>query len=149
MTDKGRDMAEPEDDDIGKYDGPEDAPETLYGTELWNEVRSVCDRAHELLGSEVIGGTGEAETERVCLDIPKGLLLIAQYLVAKEHFKQTGAWMDDAMADKGSEGKAVRKLVHLRLEKYLTDALHDELHWLATGGHRILQAEAERKSEKK
>ena len=62
-----------------------------------------------------------------------------------EHFKQTGAWMDEAMTDKGSEGKAVRKLVHLRLEKYLNDALHDELHWLATGGHRILQAEAERR----
>ncbi len=142
-------MAEPEDGDIGHYAGENDNPELLYGKELWDEVRGVSDRAHEMLGSEVIGGTGEAETERVCLDIPKGLLLIAQYMVAKEHFKQTGAWMDEAMADKGSEGKAVRKLVHLRLEKYLNDALHDELHWLATGGHRILQAEAERRKSEK
>jgi hypothetical protein len=142
-------MAEPEDGDIGHYAGENDNPELLYSKELWDEVKGVSDRAHEMLGSEVIGGTGEAETERVCLDIPKGLLLIAQYLVAKEHFKQTGAWMDEAMADKGSEGKAVRKLVHLRLEKYLNDALHDELHWLATGGHRILQAEAERRKSEK
>jgi len=143
-------MADFDGDDIGREDVDLKSPADLYGTALWNEVKGVCDRAHKLLGSEVLGGTGDAETERVCLDIPKGLLLIAQYLVAKEHFKQTGAWMEEAMTDKGSEGKAVRKLVHLRLAKYLTDALHDELHWLATGGHRILQAEAERrKTEKK
>ncbi len=93
----------------------------------------MCDRAHKLLGSEVVSGTGVAETERVCLDIPKGLLLIAQYVVARDHFNQTWDWMEEALADKGKEGIAVRKIVHQRLRKYLEDALHEELHWLATG----------------
>lgn len=52
------------------------------------EVRAVCDQAHRLLGAEVAGGNGAAETERVCLDIPKGLLLIAQCVVAREHFSR-------------------------------------------------------------
>jgi len=52
--------------------------------------------------------------------------------------------MEEALADKGIEGRAVRKVVHERLRKYLEDALHEELHWLTTGGHRILRAEAQR-----
>jgi hypothetical protein len=142
-------MADPEDDEIGRYDEKEN-PAALYGAELWSEAKGVCDRAHELLGSEVLGGSGDAETERVCLEIPKGLLLINQYLIGRAEFKQGPAWMEAALADKGSEGRAVRKLVHLRLEKYLNDVLHEELHLLATGGHPMLAAEAERrKSEKR
>lgn len=122
----------------------------VYGDELWTGVREICDRAHKLLGSEMAGGTGAAETERVCLEIPKGLMLVARYIVAREVFSQTWEWMENALADKGKEGRAVRNMVHQSLKKYLTDALHEELHWLATGGHRMLQAEAERrKSEKK
>jgi hypothetical protein len=93
----------------------------------------------------VVGGIGAAETDRVCLDIPKGLLLIAQYVVAHEQFNQSWDWMEDAMAEKGTEGRTVHKAVHERLTKYLKDALHEELHWLATGSHRILREEAVRR----
>ena len=144
-------MADPDgnDDPIELPDEAyQDSPADMFGEELWTETREVCDRAHKLLGAEVVGGTGAAETERVCLDIPKGLLLIAQYVVAREHFNQTSDWMDEALADKGMEGRAVRKVVHQRLRKYLEDALHEELHWLATGDHRILRAEAERRGRR-
>ena len=142
-------MADHNDDPVEIPDATDPAsPADMFGAELWSETRKVCDRAHKLLGAEVAGGTGAAETERVCLDIPKGLVLIAQYIVAREHFSQTAEWMDDALDGKGAEGRAVRKVVHERLGKYLTDALHDELHWLATGGHRILRAEAERRGHK-
>ena len=43
---------------------------------------------------------------------------------------------------------AVRRVVHQRLRKYLEDALHEELHWLSTRGHRMLRAEAERRDRK-
>ena len=141
---------------IDKDDGVEmpaepdlEACTDVFGEELWTEVREVCDRAHKLLGDEVVGGIGAAETERVCLEIPKGLLLIAQYVMAREHFKQDWNWMEEALADKGNEGRAVRKAVHERLTKYLKDALHEELHRLAGGGHRILRAEAERRGWKR
>jgi hypothetical protein len=49
-------------------------------------TRLAAYATHEMPGSEVIGGTGEAETELVA-SISQGLLLIAQYLVAKEHFQ--------------------------------------------------------------
>ena len=61
----------PEDDDIGRYAGDNVNPGLLYGKELWDEVRGVCDQAHEMLGSEVSGGTGETETELACLDISR------------------------------------------------------------------------------
>ena len=145
-------MAEADNDDPIEIpdDVDPESPVDIFGVELWTETRHVCDRAHKLLGDEEVGGTGAAETERVSLDIPKGLLLIAQYVVAREHFNQTWDWMEEALKDKGKEGRAVRKAVHERLKKYLEDPLNEELHWLATGGHRILQAEAERreKSEK-
>lgn len=126
-----------------------EASTDVFGEELWTEVREVCGRAHGLLGAEVAGGYGAAQTERVCLDIPKGLLLIAQYIAAREDFSQTWEWMEEALAGKGNEGRAVRKAVHERLTKYLKDALREELHGLATGSHRILRAEAERRGWKR
>ena len=143
-------MADDNDDGVKIPAEPDfEASTDVFGEELWTEVREVCDRAHGLLGAEVVGGYGATETERVCLDIPKGLLLIAQYIAAREDFKQTWDWMEEALADKGNEGRAVHKAVNERLTKYLKDALHEELHWLATGGHRVLRAEAERRGWKR
>ena len=122
-----------------------EASADVFGEELWTETRDLCERAHKLLGDEMAGGIGAAQTARVCLDIPRGLLLIAQYVVAREEFNQTWDWMEEALADKGAQGRAVNKAVHERLTKYLKDALHDELHGLATGGHRILREEAKRR----
>ena len=121
----------------------------VFGEELWTETREVCERAHKLLGDEVVGGFGAAETERVCLDIPKGLMLVAQYVVAREEFSQTGDWMEEALADKGKEGRAAQKAVHERLTRLLKAALHEEFHALATGGHRILREEAKRRGWKR
>jgi hypothetical protein len=143
-------MADDNDDGVEIPAEPDfEASTDVFGEELWTEVREVCDKAHRLLGAEVVGGYGATETERVCLDIPKGLLLIAQYIAAREDFKQTWDWMEEALADQGIEGRAVRKAVHDRLTKYLKDALHEELHWLASGSHRILRAEAERRGWKR
>jgi hypothetical protein len=151
-------MREPDDtddrEDIGdifEQGGDEEFKSSadLFGEELWTEVREVCDEAHRLLGAEAAGGYGAAETERVCLDIPKGLLLAASYVVARENFRQGRAWMEEALADKGAEGNAVRKTVHEFLTKCLKDALQEELHELATGGHRMLRAEAERRGWRK
>jgi len=119
--------------------------EELVGMEMAVEVNEICARAHRLLGADVVGGYGAPEMQRVCLDIPKGLVLVAQYVVGREHFNQPWDWMRECLKDKGTEGKAVRAIVHDRLAKYLKDALHEELHWLATGGHRILRAEMERR----
>jgi hypothetical protein len=136
-----------DDDDIGMEPADEDPNnlENLVGADMAMEVQEICNRAHTLLGAEVVGGYGAAEMQRVCLDIPKGLLLVAQYVAGREHFNQPWEWTRDALKDKGREGQAVRAVVHERLAKFLKDALHEELHWLATGGHRIINAEAERR----
>src|SRR5437879_824378 len=138
-------MVDKDDGEQGPAWADDESATDVFGEELWTEIKEVCDRAHRLLGAEMAGGVGAAETERVCLNIPKWLLLIAQYVVAREHFKQDWNWMEEALSDKGNEGRGVRKVVHESLTKYLTDALHEELHWLATGGHRMLRAEAERR----
>jgi hypothetical protein len=143
-------MTDDNDDDIKLPEGPDfESAEDVFGEELWTEVREICDRARRLLGAQVAGGFGAAEMQRVCLEVPKGLVLIAQYIVAREHFGQTWDWMEESLSDKGKEGRAVRQAVHERLTKYLTGALHEELHWLATGSHRILRAEAERRGWKR
>jgi hypothetical protein len=147
-------MREPDDnddrEDIGDIfaqgrDEEFESKADLFGEELWTEVREVCDRAHTLLGAEAAGGYGAAETERVWLEMPKGLLLVARYLTGREDFKQDWGWTQEALAGKGREAAAVRKAVHDRLTKYLKDMLHQELHMLATGGHRMLDAEAKRR----
>jgi hypothetical protein len=139
-------MSDDKDDRVEIPEEPDfEASADVFGEELWTETRDLFERAHKLLGDEVVGGIGAAETDRVCLDIPKGLLLIAQYVVAREQFNQTWDWMEEALDDKGTEGRAVHKAVHERLTKDLKDALHEELHWLATGGHRILREEAVRR----
>jgi hypothetical protein len=143
-------MADDKDDGVEIPAEPDfEASIDVFGEELWTEVREVCDRAHRLLGAEIVGGYGATETERVCLDIPKGLLLVAQYITAREDFRQTWDWMEAARADKGNEGRAVHKAVHERLTKCLKDALHEELRGLAAGSHRILRAEAERRGWKR
>jgi len=132
---------EPEEEDPGNF-------EELFGVELSMEVKEIRDRARCLLGAEAEGGYGAAPMQRVCHDIPKGLLLVAQYVIAREHFKQPWEWMRDAMKDKGKQGREVRAVVHERLTKYLKDALREEMRQLATGEHRILRAEAERRGWK-
>ena len=143
-------MADYDEDENGKDTEEEDPHrlEDLIGKEMTAEIKEICDRAHTLLGVEVIGGYGDAEMQRVCLDIPTGLLLVAQYLVGREHYNQPWEWMQDALKDKGREGQAVRAVVHDRLTKYMRDVLHEELHWLATGDHRIINTEAARRDDK-
>ena len=140
-------------DDAGRVRMPvwadDESSLDVFGEELWTEVREVCDKAHRLLGFEMAGGIGATETERVCLDIPRGLLMIAQYVVAREEVGQTWDGMEEALTGQGAKGRAARKAVHERLTKYLTDALHEERHALATGVHRILRAEAVRRGWKR
>ena len=142
-------MADEDDQDLSEAEeeDPSRLPD-LIGKEMTEEIQEICDEAHTLLAAEVIGGEGDAEMQRVCLDIPKGLLLVAQYIVGREYYNQTWEWMRDALKDKGREGQAVRAVVHDRLTKYMRDALHEELHWLATGDHRIINAEAARRDDK-
>ncbi len=138
-------MADEDDQDLSETE--EEDPYRLIdliGKEMTEEIEEICDRAHTLLAGEVIGGQGDAPLQRVCLDIPEGLLLVAQYIVGREYYNQPWEWMHEALKDKGREGKAVRAVVHDRLTKYMRDALHEELHWLSTRNHRIISAEATR-----
>src|ERR1700674_548505 len=81
-------MSDDKDDGVEIPEEPDfEASADVFGEELWTETRELCERAHKLLGDEMAGGIGAAETDRVCLDIPKGLLMIAQYVVAREEFK--------------------------------------------------------------
>jgi hypothetical protein len=123
-----------EDDDIPQED---EGPLTLYGTPEWKEAREVCEDAHHWLLGDAVGGEGKPQGERVDLTIPEGLLLVARYVTAREVFKEDRDWMEEAQKDKGQEGKAFRSQVHEFLTKCLKDALHAELHDLATGNHRI------------
>src|SRR5690348_15009129 len=104
---KGTPMSYEDDRVIEPQWSDEESANDVFGEEFWSEVKEVCGRAHKLLGDQVVGGFGEAERERVCLDIPKGLLLIAQYVVAREHFQQDWNWMEEALGNKGEEGRGV------------------------------------------
>ena len=92
---------EPEEEDPNKL-------EELVGMEMATEVNEICSRAHTLLGAEVIGGHGAAEMQRVCLDIPKGLLLVAQYIVGREHVDLAVRAMNDILTEEhASQPKGV------------------------------------------
>src|SRR5262245_45022251 len=83
----------------------------VFGEELWAEVKEICDKAYRLLGDEGSGAHGTAETARVWVDVPKGLLLIAQYVVARETLKHDWPAMEEALASKGKGGRAARAAV--------------------------------------
>lgn len=117
----------------------------VFGEDLWEEVRDVCSEARRLLGAEVPGGHGHAGTARVCLDIEKGLLLTAQYLVAHEHFGGDWPRLQQALEGKGKDGRAARAALHERLAGFVRAALRKELDDLAMGQHRILRAVAEKR----
>ena len=117
----------------------------VFGEDLWTEVKDICEQARRMLGGEVPGGYGHADTARVCLDIEKGLLLIAQYLVAHEQFNGDWPRLQGALESKGKEGRAARAAVHDRVAGYVRDGLSRELDALTRGHHQILRAAAEKR----
>ena len=103
----------------------------VFGEDLWTEVKDVCSDARR-----------QTETARISLDVEKGLLLIAQYLVAHEQFKGDWPRLQGALESKAKAGRAARAAVHDRLAGYVRDALRKELDALAMGHHSILRAAA-------
>ena len=129
-------MTENEDDWLAD----EPRPEEIFGEDLWKETRGVVDQAHELLN----GPDGEAtfegtyETERVRLDLPKGLLLLAAYAAIKsERGHIPGEWPAiKAEFERGSE--KWRKIVRSYLTMILWNELYSDLHQLAVGTHPVM-----------
>ena len=100
-------MPDDDDDDIGMEPADEDPNnlEDLVGADMAIEVQEICNRAHTLLGAEVVGGYGAAEMQRVCLDIPKGLLLVAQYRGGTRAFQPAVGMDAGSLKDKGGKGR--------------------------------------------
>jgi len=138
-------MTEDENDGQAAPFADDESAIDVFGEDLWTEVRDVCGRAWQLLGGDVPGGYGHAETARVCLDIEKGFFLIAQYLVAHEQFNGDWPHLQEALEGKGKEGRAARMAVHERLAAYVRDGLRKELDALTKGHHPILRAAAEKR----
>lgn len=138
-------MAEDEGEAQAPQFADDESATDVFGEDLWTEVRGVCSQARRLLGAEVPGGYGHAGTTRVCLDIEKGLLLIAQYLIAHEHFDGDWPRLQEALESRGKDGRAARAALHDRLAGCVRDSLRKELDDLAMGQHRILRAVAKKR----
>ena len=101
-------MPDDDDDDIGMEQADEDPNnlEDLVGADMAIEVQEICNRAHTLLGAEVVGGYGAAEMQRVLPRYSrKGCCWWRSDVAGREHFNQPWEWTRDALKDKG-RGKA-------------------------------------------
>ena len=117
----------------------------VFGEELWTEAKDVCSQARRLLGDGVPVGYGHTETTRVCFEFEKGLLLIAQYLVAHEQFNGDWPHLQAVLESKGKDGRAARTAVHEKVAGYFRNGLRKELDALTRGHHPILRAAAEKR----
>ena len=138
-------MKEDESEGQGAPFADDESAIDVFGEDLWTEVKDICEQARRMLGGEVPGGYGHADTARVCLDIEKGLLLIAQYLVAHEQFNGDWPRLQGALEGKGKEGRTARAAVHEKLAGYVREGLRKDLDALTRGHHQILRAAAEKR----
>jgi len=136
-------MSDNEGSDRGLAFADDESANDVFGAELWAEVKEVCERTVGLLGGDVPAGRGE--TVRVCLDLPKGLVLTAQYVVGRERLNREWSRMEELLERKGKDGRVARAAVHEFLAGRLEDSLRAELQALAGGTHRFLRGEAERR----
>jgi hypothetical protein len=128
-------------------DDDDDSLRDLVGPEMWKEVCQLNEDADFLL-TGMRASNGQKYMQRVSLDISRGLYLVAQYVVGRAEFNRTAEQMDEAMEDKGKEGRAARRAVRERLAQYLMAALQEELKTLVSGEHPLMLAEMERRGVK-
>ena len=90
-------MSDNEGSDRGLAFADDESANDVFGAELWAEVKEVCERTVGLLGGDVPAGRGE--TVRVCLDLPKGLVLTAQYVVGRERLNREWSRMEELLEE--------------------------------------------------
>ncbi len=120
--------------------------EDVFGEDLWREAQGIVKEVHDLLNGPDGNGQldGTYEIERYCLNLAKGLSLLAAY----EDFKwnrdhSPGEWAHYRSVAENSDGW--RRGIRSSLTMMVWNELHDRLHLLATGGHSVLTREARRR----
>jgi hypothetical protein len=151
MTEAFNNQSNPDDRVVQGAEALAIMPEEIFGADLWKEVCGVVDQAHALLNGPDGNGQfdGTYETQRVCLDLPKGLLLAAAYAAIKrERGHRPHEWRFIEPQLEGG-GEPWRRLLRNHLTLTLWNALQYELHLLATGDHPALIKEAKRRGKLK
>lgn len=107
---------------------------------LEQQAKSVCDKAHHLLGSPMNQLEGVVDTEKLMIEIPKGLIYSSGYLsmLSQNIGQAVACWghHEQALARKHKGHRAMMKEY---IEHVIKNTLHEELHLLATLRHPFLK----------
>lgn len=110
-----------------------------FEIELYEETERVCARVHDLLdGPEGDGQmTGDYETQRVMLTLPRGVLHLAAFMAVVE--KETPSELDfwkyvTTTPDDGRAQKHLNRKMRDFLARSLVNHMHLHLHMLTTQG---------------
>jgi hypothetical protein len=100
------------------------------------QIANVSKVIHGLLDGPNGDGqlTGKMETQRVTLEVPRAFVVLASFLATFDP-KENGPsdfWSDECEEGALIDDPKVRLMMRRRLERVLYNAMHDELHWIAT-----------------
>jgi hypothetical protein len=120
-----------------------------FEIELYEETQQVCARVHELLDGPKSDGqmTGNYETQRVMLTLPRGIHHLAAFMSIVENDKpsELDFWKYVTKTpDDSSAQKHLNRKMRDFLARSLVNHMHLHLHMLATQGPPTMpDAEAE------
>ena len=109
-------------------------------SELERQAKAVCDKSHILLGCPMKQLEGIIETEKIVIEVPKGLTYLSGYLsmLSNNTGKPVSCWghHETALLLKY---KGQRMAMRRFIEHIITNTLYEELHQLSTFAHPFLK----------
>ena len=109
-------------------------------SELERQAKAVCNKSHDLLGCPMQQLQGIVETEKIVIEVPKGLTYLSGYLsmLSQNTGQPVSCWghHETALLLKY---KGQRMAMRRFIELIVTNTLHEELHLLSTFRHSFLE----------
>jgi len=104
--------------------------------ELREQILSVCDKTHDLLGDPMVQLFGDIDQEKITIEVPKAFSYLALYLsmLRENNGKPVSAWRHHEECFK-RKYKGQRSAMRCYIENMISIQMHEELHQLSTLKH--------------
>lgn len=104
--------------------------------DLREQILSVCDKTHDLLGDPMVQLFGDIEHEKITIEVPKAFTYLACYLAMlnENNGKQVSAWGHHEECFK-RKYKGQRSAMRHYFQHLIDVQMHEELHQLSTLKH--------------
>ena len=117
--------------------------------ELRRQIRALSADVHDLLKGPDGNGqfTGRMQRQRVTLEVPRTFVMLATFMATFDAKKNepNAAWSHVCDEGKDIDHRAARLWMRRYLEGVIEEAMHRDLHWVAT--HWFLEVQMEETPE--